>query len=186
MIKKLPGEIWKRISFLGYEGMRNYYAVSNQGRIASYKENVLEDGKLLNGSMTTGYRTLNLHTPVNKGTIYIHREVATLFLKKPSAKHDYVIHINHDKLDNRVKNLKWVKQEDMINHQQTSPAKMAYKRAQSNRESGLKLTAAKVRKIKEQLINPKRRLTIKQLADNYGVSEMTLYRIKSGENWAGV
>jgi DNA-binding MurR/RpiR family transcriptional regulator len=29
-------------------------------------------------------------------------------------------------------------------------------------------------------------MTIKQLADKYNVSEMTMYRIKSGENWARI
>ncbi|MDB5196978.1 MAG: hypothetical protein JWP88_1349 [Flaviaesturariibacter sp.] len=186
MIKKLPGEQWKRISFLGYEGMRNSYAVSNKGRVASFKEDVNEDGKLLNGSVTTGYRTLNLHTRVNKGTIYVHREIAKAFLKKPSSSHDSVIHLNHDKLDNRLANLKWVKSEEMVAHQQTSPAKKAYKEVQANKQVGHKLTATQVRKIKETLANPKRRLTIKQVAEKYGVSEMTLYRIKSGENWGRI
>jgi DNA-binding Xre family transcriptional regulator len=36
------------------------------------------------------------------------------------------------------------------------------------------------------LSDPKRKLTFKQLAEKYGVSEMTLYRIKSGENWGKV
>lgn len=186
MIKKLSGEEWKRIRFTGDEGMRSSYAVSNRGRVASFKEDVYEDGKLLNGSVTTGYRTLNLHTRVNKGTIYVHREIAQAFLKKPSPRHDVVIHVNHDKLDNRLSNLKWVKTEEMVAHQQKSPAKKAYKEAQANKEVGQKLTAGQVRKIKEQLSNPKRRLTIKQIAEKYDVSEMTLYRIKSGENWGRV
>jgi hypothetical protein len=29
-------------------------------------------------------------------------------------------------------------------------------------------------------------MTIKQMAEKYEVSEMTLYRIKSGENWARI
>ena len=74
----------------------------------------------------------------------------------------------------------------MIEHQQGSPAKIAYKKKQATREIGLKLTASKVKKIKELLNNKNRRLTIKQLADKYEVSEMTMYRIKSGENWARV
>ncbi|MFN2440100.1 MAG: NUMOD4 domain-containing protein, partial [Chitinophagaceae bacterium] len=94
MIKKLPGEIWKPLRFRGSNTLRNQYALSSYGRIASYKKNV-EDGKLLNGSLTTGYRTLNLHHPGNNGTLYIHREMARLFLKKPSAKQKYVIHKNH-------------------------------------------------------------------------------------------
>jgi hypothetical protein len=186
MIKKLAGETWKPLAFKGSKDLRNRYAVSSSGRIASFKDDVLEDGKLLNGSLTTGYRTLNLHRPGHKGTLYIHRELAKLFLQKPSPKYRFVIHKNHNKLDNSVKNLKWATLEEMIEHQQGSPAKIAYKKKQANREVGLKLTASQVKKIKDQLNNKNRRLTIKQLADKYDVSEMTMYRIKSGENWGRV
>jgi hypothetical protein len=186
MIKKLPGEIWKPLNFSGSKDLRNRYALSSAGRIASYKKDILEDGKLLNGSLTTGYRTLNLHRPGNKGTLYIHRELAKLFLKKTSPKYKYVIHKNHNKLDNNIRNLAWATLEEMIAHQQKSPAKIAYKKVQANREVGLKLTATQVRRIKDTLSNEKRRMTIKQLADKYNVSEMTMYRIKSGENWARI
>lgn len=186
MIKKLPGELWKPMQFLGSKTLRNRYGLSTHGRIASYREDIMKDGKLLNGSLTTGYRTLNLHRPGNQGTLYIHREIAKLFLKRPSSKHKYVIHKNHNKLDNSVKNLKWATLDEMIEHQQGSPAKIAYKKRQANREVGLKLTAAQVKKIKDSLNNKNRRLTIKQLAEKYDVSEMTMYRIKSGENWARV
>lgn len=186
MIKKLAGETWKPLSFSGSKELRNHYAVSSSGRIASYREDVIEDGKLLNGSLTTGYKTLNLHRPGHKGTLYIHREIARLFLKKPSAKYKYVIHKNHNKLDNAAKNLDWTTLEQMIEHQQKSPAKIAYKKRQANKEAGLKLTAMQVRKIKELLNKETRKLTIRQLADKYAVSEMTMYRIKSGENWGRI
>jgi hypothetical protein len=74
----------------------------------------------------------------------------------------------------------------MIEHQQKSPAKIAYKIKQANRTEGLKLTATQVKKIKGILKNKKRTITIKQLAKNYKVSEMTMYRIKSGENWGRI
>src|SRR5215212_9528556 len=172
MIKKLPGEVWKPLVFKGSKELRNRYAVSSAGRIASYKEDPLTDGKLLNGSLTTGYRTLNLHRPGHKGTLYIHRELAKLFLKRPSIRHKYVIHKNHNKLDNSVKNLAWSTLDEMILHQQKSPAKIAYKKRQATREIGLKLNATQVKKIKEQLGNEKRKITIRQLADKYAVSEM--------------
>lgn len=186
MIKKLAGEVWKPLTFSGWRLLRNRYAVSSTGRIASYKQNVLEDGKVLSGSLTTGYRTLNLHRPNNKGTLYIHREMAQLFLSRPSAKHKYVIHRNHNKLDNSVKNLSWATLEKMIAHQQNSPAKLAYKEKQANKSEGLKLNISQVKKIKTILGSKKRNITIKKLAQNYGVSEMTLYRIKSGENWGRI
>ena len=62
--------------------MRNKYALSSHGRAASYKEDILEDGKLLEGSLTSGYKTLNLHVDGTNGTIYFHREIAKLFNKK--------------------------------------------------------------------------------------------------------
>ena len=186
MIKKLAGEVWKPLVFSGWKHLRNRYAVSSTGRIASYKKDVLKDGKLLSGSLTTGYRTLNLHRPNNKGTLYIHREMAKIFLKKISPNYKYVIHRNHKKLDNNIRNLRWATLEQMIGHQQDSPAKIAYKEKQANRTEGLKLTATQVRKIKTRLSNKHRNITIKQLAQHYGVSEMTMYRIKSGENWARI
>ena len=186
MIKKQTGEVWKPLQFPGWKHLRKQYALSSNGRIASYTDDVTEDGKLLQGSLTTGYRTLNLHRPGNNGTLYIHREIARLFLKKPSAKNRYVIHVNHNKLDNSVKNLAWASLDEMIEHQQASPAKVAYKKVQANRTTGLKLNATKVKSIKKTLNDKNRKVTIKKLAEKFGVSEMTMYRIKSGENWGRV
>ncbi|MEJ7766254.1 MAG: hypothetical protein WKF89_00475 [Chitinophagaceae bacterium] len=186
MIKKITGEIWKPLQFSGWKQLRKKYALSSQGRVASYLEDILQDGKLLNGSFTTGYKTLNLHRPGNNGTLYIHREIAKLFLTKKSPKNKYVIHVNHQKTDNFIKNLKWANLEEMIEHQQNSPAKIAYKQVQANRTEGLKLNAVQVKSIKKVLGSKNRNLTIKQLAEKYGVSEMTLYRIKSGENWGRI
>src|ERR1700754_3535474 len=163
MIKKIPGEEWKPLQFPGWKHLRKKYALSSQGRIASYTNDVVEDGKLLQGSLTTGYRTLNLHRPGNNGTLYIHREIARLFLGKASPKNKYVIHVNHNKLDNAAKHLKWATLEEMIDHQQKSPAKIAYKKVQANRTVGLKLTATQVKTIKKTLSSRNRQLTIKKL-----------------------
>lgn len=186
MIKKINGELWKPVKFNGWQSMRNKYAISSHGRAASYKENILADGKLLEGSSTSGYRTLNLHIGENNGTIYLHREVAKLFIKKPSSKHKYVIHVNHNKADNHTRNLRWATQHEVNSHQQKSPQKLAYKKAQSIKTKGLKLSASQVKVIKSLLGNPKRKLTHQQIADKYQVSPMTIYRIKSGESWGRV
>ena len=63
---------------------------------------------------------------------------------------------------------------------------LAYKKVQSARTKGLKLNATQVKSIKATLANPRRKLTHKQIADKYYVSVMTIYRIKSGENWSTV
>ena len=84
MIKKIAGEVWKTIQFAGHKTLRKKYAVSSIGRAASFSEDVLKDGKVLTGSVTSGYRTLNLHVNGGNGTIYIHREIARQFCKKTS------------------------------------------------------------------------------------------------------
>jgi NUMOD4 motif len=189
MIRKIPGEQWKQVQFSGWKQLRKKYAVSNTGRCCSYYQDPVDDGKLLNGSLTTGYRTLNLHRPDDKGTIYIHREIAKLFLKKSSPRCKYVIHLNHNKTDNKAVNLKWATLEEMAAHQQKSPQKIAYKKLQKERsatQKGLKLSPVQVKTIKKIIQDPNRSVTYKQLAKKYNVSEMTLYRIRSGENWSGV
>lgn len=166
MIKKLSGEAWKLLQFPGWKHLRKQYALSSHGRIASYTDDVTEDGKLLQGSLTTGYRTLNLHRPGNNGTLYIHREIARLFLKKPTTKYKFVIHNNHNKLDNSIKNLKWATLGEMIEHQQKSPAKIAYKKVQANRTEGLKLNASQVKSIKKTLTIRKERSPLKSWLKN--------------------
>lgn len=186
MIKKISSEAWKPLRFPGDKHLTKKYSISSKGRIASYTKDVLKDGNILTGSVTTGYRTLNLHRPGHQGTIYLHREVAKAFLARKSNRHKYVIHLNHDRSDNDVKNLKWVTVQEMIEHQQYSPAKIAYKEIQATRTIGRKLNATQVKSIKKTLETKNRSITIKQIAVQYGVSDMTIYRIKSGENWARV
>lgn len=186
MIKKHPGETWKQVLFNGHKQFRKKYAVSSLGRAASYNTDVETDGKLLSGSLTSGYRTLNLHVKNGNGTIYIHREVARLFCKKISPRYKYVIHVNHKKKDNHFRNLQWATLDMVSTHQQKSPEKIAYKIRQANRTVGLKLNAGQVKTIKHILNDPKRSITYRQLALRYKVSEMTLYRIRSGENWGRI
>lgn len=186
MFKKINGEIWKPLKFAGSESMRKKYALSSLGRVASYKEDIFEDGKLLQGSLTSGYKTLNLRIGDTSNTIYLHREAAKLFHKKTSPKKKYVIHLNHDKTNNKINNLKWATQKEANEHQQNSPHKTAYKKVQNARSKGLKLNANQVKAIKTILANPKRKLTHQQLADKYNITPMTIYRIKNGENWGSV
>ncbi len=186
MINKIAGEVWKPLKISGHKNIRRKYAISSHGRAASYTADVHKDGKILRGSLTSGYRTLNLHIDGSNGTIYLHREIARIFCNKKSPKHKYVIHLNHKKEDNKKANLKWATVQEMSSHQQKSPLKIAYKKLQANKTVGLKLNATKVKAIKEAIKNPKRKLTYKQMAEKYKVSEMTLYRIKSGENWSHI
>lgn len=184
MISYLKNEVWKDLPIRFKSSLRKKYAVSNHGRVVSYTHEI-KDGNLLNGSTVEGYTVINVKPNDTFQSLYLHREIAKLFLPKTGRNYKYVIHLDHDKKNNRVKNLRWATKEEMEAHQQKSPAKIAYKERQRNRTTGLKLNTTKVRSIKRMLGAPDRK-TMKQIASQFGISEMQLYRIKKGENWGHV
>ena len=53
-----------------------------------------------------------------------------------------------------------------------------------NKKTSYKLTEGKVKIIKRQLKNKRTRITM--IAKRFGVSDMQIHRIKSGENWGHV
>lgn len=182
MIKPLKNEKWKIIQFNG-DVFRCHYAVSDHGRLVSFTSSI-EDGTLLKGTLMGGYPTLKLKPAGRNMTLFIHRLVAEAFLTRKTPKYEYVIHLDYNKQNNAIKNLRWATKEDMEKHQQKSPAVLAYRSI--NRKKGHKLTDTVVRKIKQMIGDKKRKMTMKQIADHFEISEMQLYRIKSGENWGHV
>lgn len=190
MIENLPNEKWRRLTFEGSDILQKKYMVSNMGRIASYVKSLKKDGTILKASTTEGYSILRLRIHNQYAAFLVHRAVAGLFLKRKSPKFSFVIHQNFDKKDNRFSNLKWATREDVTAHNLKNPAVIAAKQRQREKpvemKKGLKLTLAQVKQIKRTLANPKRKLTYKQLADKYGISEMAITRIKRGENWGSV
>ena len=91
------------------------------------------------------------------------------------------------KENNHISNLKWATQREKELHQLKSPFFLegVQKRRDRKTVQGHKLSAEQVYKIKEILIDPKRP-RMKNIAKDFGISEMQLYRIKSGENWGHV
>lgn len=124
-------------------------------------------------------------------TIYyhslIHRLVADYFLKKPTAKQTIVAHLDHDRLNNKFSNLKWMTPEENYEHQKTSPHVIREKNNRRSRRrdhaSTTKLTTKKVMQLKKMLNNGK---PIKQLVKLFKVTDTQIIRIKKGENWADV
>ena len=125
-------------------------------------------------------RTINHH-------FLIHRMVATHFLPEAKPNETIVGHLDFDKLNNRATNLKWMTPEENQIHQSKSPNVIAEKKwrkyTQKPRQKGTKLTSTQVMHIKVQL---KRNRPYKQIARQFNISEMQVWRIKSGENWANV
>lgn len=151
------------------------YAVTNYGRVISFTDKVGE-GKILKGSHLRGYPCISLLIKGEKTTLLIHRLVATHFLRQPSKEYEFVIHLNNGKTDNYYNNLKWVNQEQLKKHEHAN---------KREKETGnYKLTETKVRMIKKNLLSGKTRL--KMIAKRFGVSDMQIHRIKTGENWGHV
>ena len=107
----LMEEIWKDV--VGYEGL---YQVSSLGRVKSLERLVKNDNKggfrlikekilsLCSSGRQYYYVSLRKNSLPKK--VYVHRLVAEVFLPNPENK-PCVDHLNTDKFDNRVENLKW-------------------------------------------------------------------------------
>lgn len=190
MIRFFATEKFKEITLSGPLQFR--YAISNYGRLISFTD-VFEDGRIVNGSKIEGYRIFRYKTRI-EGKLchkhaFLYKLVAEHFLHKPSEEHKHVIHLDHSRANDYVGNLKWVTRQEMLDHQKLSPAVIEAKErlAENNaNRDGNKLTTTKVIMLKKQLADPNRKTRIKMLAKQFGISEMQVYRIKSGENWGHI
>lgn len=177
-------EKWKAIHFPKKVKLQKKYLVSNTGKLASYTDSP-KNAQKLKAKRIEDYHCISIRMNGVKKSLFVHRLVAEAFLRQPSPKHKFVIHLDHNKGNNNASNLKWTTIEQQVEHRKTSPAvKRAIKeRVLQNGNYSKVLTEAKVRKMKEELFDPKRKRTLKKIAAAYGVSEMNVYRIKSGEFW---
>ncbi len=111
--------------------------------------------------------------------------VATAFVKKSNAKQSMIIHKDYDYTNNSASNLKWVTPKEHRAHSNKSPntllarKKKAFTKSVHNRV----LNEKSVVELKKMIWDPKRNLSYAQLAKKFGVSQMQIYRIKSGEIW---
>jgi len=97
-------EIWKKIR--NYE---NYY-VSNFGNVKNSKDRILKS-KLNKWN----YLQVVLYKNGKSKTLYVHRIVAEIFIKKIKNK-TQVNHKDGNKLNNNVENLEWCTAKENINH----------------------------------------------------------------------
>jgi len=129
----------------------------------------------------TKERTINYHS-------LIHRLVAEYFLTIRASNKTIVAHVDFDKLNNDVKNLKWMTPEENYAHQKNSPfvieeleRRIVYGAASSR---NIKLTVTKVMLLKKMLNEGRK--TVTQLAKQFKVSDMQIIRIRRGENWSSI
>lgn len=168
------------------------YAVSNRGRLINFT-NTFNDGKVLKGSSSDGYKTFRYGRSATGNSVYktlfIYKLVAEFFIPKTSEDQQYVVHLDYVRDNDTVSNLKWATEEEAKIHRSKSPhvIKSKQKLIEHNiKADGRKLTSTSVIRLKKILNKPNQNTRIKILAKQFGISEMQVNRIKRGENWAHI
>ncbi|MCB0548051.1 MAG: HNH endonuclease [Phaeodactylibacter sp.] len=179
-VKAFWNEQWKKVDFGGPTKNCDYY-ISNFGRIKSI-DKVTKRERLLNGAKARGgLIMLNQKLKDNStGIVYIHRFVAENFLEKPSDEEDFILHVDYDKSNNKVVNLRWATEEEWKAYQKTNP----HHKGRPARTKNYKLTETQVRLMKKMLLRGKTKRKI--IARKFGVSENCAYKIEKGIRWGHI
>jgi hypothetical protein len=98
----------------------------------------------------------------------------------------FVIHKNFDKTNNHYSNLQYVNRKELTAHNLKNPTVIASKLKARLNPKCSKLSIGKVKMIKRKIFDPNRKTRMRLIAKQFGISEMQLYRIKSGENWGHI
>ncbi len=167
-----------------------FFEVSNTGRIKN-----MRTGRYKKLTKTNKYGQLGFSVYLGKDdtgkdrttTAILHRVLAICFIENPENK-PYVIHKDHNITNNEIDNLLWASEKEWVAHVAKSPRIKAEKerRKKIGFRGYQKLTEAQAYVLKKKLLDPNRKTRIRVLAKQFGVSEMQLYRIKSGENWGSL
>ena len=164
MIRNSWNEEWKEIEFDDKISENEKFKISNYGRIINCKT---EKEVLVKEYFINGYQNLPVKQK-NNGKLtsrYVHKLVAEHFLEKNDG--ICVIHLNYDKTDNRVENLKWANKREKELHQFNNPN---WKEIVKKRGKNIgKLNEGKVKIIKRQLKNTRNRISM--IAKRFGVSD---------------
>ena len=135
--------------------------------------------------------TLTYNNDAKKRTFYyaalVHRLVAEHFLPEPLPGQTMVTHLDHDKLNNMVNNLKWMSEQEKTVLQKSSPLviaeKMKKKQGIIPTASNHKLTVTKVMFLKKLLNEGK---PVRNLAKQFKVTETQIMKIKNQVNWGTI
>ncbi len=109
------------------EGYEMLYAVSDCGKVFSYKRGIYLKPDT---NHTSGYMAVGLHKDGKQKTKQVHRLIAETFLETDNQRNQ-VDHIDGDRLNNNINNLRWVSTSENQHNRRT--AKGYYWNKQANK-----------------------------------------------------
>lgn len=189
MIHFYRGEEFKEIKL--DQPLKSRYAISNYGRLISFTEDI-KNGKELKGGTVEGYKVFRYSYLKEGKRVHkfhlLYRVVAEFFLPQGSEDQTFVLHLDFNKQNDRVENLKWANQKELTTHHSVNPLVIKGKEkttAFNIKADGKKLTSTQVIRIKKMLQrDTKTRLVM--IAKQFNITTQQLYRIRTGENWGHI
>ena len=170
--------------------VKTVYEVSSWGRLKSHAYQT-SNGRIIKGTLSKqGHRFLDVVTgwdeekgrPTRK-KIPVHKLVANYFVKnEDSDRKISVIHKDYDKQNNHYTNLEWATPQEAGLHawnNEDRDSRLNFLKI-TNRKN--KLSPEKAEAIRQRYARGNS--TMKQIAKQYGVSEMQISRVIRGENWS--
>ncbi|MEM7552334.1 MAG: HNH endonuclease [Bacteroidota bacterium] len=170
-------EIWKE-AFLGETLTKEKFELSNQGKLRKF-DSQTNEFRIIKTSRVTGYPTFYIKLKNGKRAIkYLHKVIAETFLNRGCETQNVVIHVDHDKENNQVENLRWANRHEHLLHQKNNP-KVVHK----GRKHGYKITPDDVKEI-FRLVEEGRSKA--ELARRFKVSATQIRRILLRKNWNNI
>ncbi len=180
-------EKWELVQFKGIHPDEKY-EVSNYGRIRRLdrksSEWKINKPANVNGYAYYSFRIASENGSKSRVTKSIHRLVAELFLGAPKKDCNNVIHLDFDKWNNHVNNLKWSTKKEMFDHSRKSPRTKLAIEKRKGEVTNSKLTETDVMRLKKKLKRGKNPLY--KIAKEFGITHTQLNRIRRGENWGHI
>lgn len=155
---------------VGYEG---YYEVDSNGNVWSLSYRGSRQRRTIKPAEQRGYKKVALCRDKFCKTRSVHRLVAEAFLPNPENK-PQVNHKNGLRGDNRLSNLEWATQSENQKHSF---------RVLGNSRIGERNNARKLSETKVLNIFNNDKASTEELSRLYGVSKVTIWRIKKGLSW---
>jgi hypothetical protein len=176
MRKIYKDEVWEKLEIPGVDE-NEQYEISNYGRLKSFKCKI--NGYIIKNTIVTGYPAIFVKLKSGKNTTkYVHKLVAEHFISKDSEYQQYVIHVDFNKTNNHISNLKWVTRQTMFSHQKINPNYI------KGRITNSKLREVDVMRLKLKLNRDKNKPSL--IAKEFGITHTQLNRIRNGENWPNI